>query len=166
LSKETVSGKRVYDNWKYSPPAGCVFAYNSNVKDFKTFKRWFTPKNSTVQAKELPTLVGCLDQGILVFRDTFPRDNNTQLESFTFPVRDESGNIVESSNTNTQKQNYNGVSYPVKKVDGKSMLIDQSRILLLFVLYLYELIRIKEPNPRMELPIHYLNILEDMALKT
>ena len=159
------NGNRVFQNRKYSPPAGCVFSYNTNVKDFKTFKKWFTPKDDTLQARNAPTLVGSLDQGILIFRDTFPQDNDTTLESYSIPVKGKSGSVIEASKKDAKWQDYEGINYPVKMVNGKNILIDQSRILLLFILYLYELIRIKERNPRMELPIHYLSLLEDTALK-
>ena len=165
LSKETANGNRVFQNWKYSPPAGCIFSYNTDVKDFQTFKRWFTPQNADLQAKNAPTLVGSLDQGIIILRDTFPRDNSTQPDSYTFPVKDKSGKNVLVSDKDARWQDYEGISYPVKTVNGNNILVDQSQILLLFVLYLFELIRIKEPNPRMELPIHYLSLLEDRAIK-
>ena len=164
LSRVTTNGRRVYDNLKYSPPSGCVFAYNSNTGKFETFKNWFTPSGVTCKPKECPTLVGCLDQEIVRFRNTHPRDDK-QPECCTFPVRDELGNIVEPSVPVGQWQDYKGTRYPVKQVKSKNILVDQSRILLIFSLYLYELIRIKRPNPRTELPIHYLSTLEQLALK-
>jgi hypothetical protein len=163
LSRETTNGRRVYDNWKYSPPSGCVFAYDSSVKGFETFKNWFMPDSVTSRPKECPTLVGCLDQGIVRFRNTYPRDDE-EPEGYTFPVRDEHGEIVKPSEAAGQWQDYNGIRYPVKQVGNENILVDQSRTLLLFSLYLYELVRIKRPNPRTELPIHYLSTLEQSAL--
>lgn len=164
LSHEMTNGSRVYENREYSPPSGCVFAYSSRTKRFKTFKNWFTPDSVTGKPKQCPTLVGCLDQGIVRFKSTHPRDDE-QPESYTFPVRDEHGKTVEPSEPVGQWQDYSGTRYPVKQVGSKSILVDQSRILLLFSLYLYELIRIKRPNPRTELPIHYLTTLEQSAWK-
>jgi len=164
LSRETTDGRRVYDNPMYSPPSGCIFAYNSDVKGFESFREWFTPGSNTGKPRECPTLIGCLDQGIVRFRNTCPQDD-AQPEGHTFPVRDEQGDIVRPSAPVGQWQDYDGVSYPVKQVNGEKILVDQSRVLLLFSLYLYELIRIKRLNPRVELPVHYLNSLEGSALK-
>lgn len=164
LSRETQNGKRVYENWRYSPPSGCVFTYNSDVKQFETFKNWFTPSKKSDKPKYFPTLIGCLDQGIVRYRDTNPRDED-QPEGYTCPVRDESGNIVETTEPAGQWQSYNGTLYPVKQIGDRNILVDQSRVFLLFSLYLFELIRIKKPNPRIEMPIHYLNTLEQSVLQ-
>lgn len=165
ISRMTPNGKRVFDNPKKgSPPCGCIFAYNSNVKTFKTFRDWFTPGSDKGKRTECPTLIACLDQGIVRFRSTHPGDD-TPPESYTFPVLDGQGNCVEPCKEPGQWQDHDGVSYPVTQVNGKSILVDQCKVLLLFSLYLNELIRIKRLNPIVELPIHYLNDLEKSALQ-
>jgi hypothetical protein len=164
LSRLSQNGKRVYENWRHSPPSGCVFAYKSDVKRFESFKNWFTPSKKNDKPKYFPTLIGCLDQGIVRYRDTDPLDGS-QPEGYTCPVRDESGNIVEPTKPPGEWEKYDRTIYPVKQIGDRNILVDQSRVFLLFALYLFELIRIKEPSPKIEMPIHYLNTIEQSVLQ-
>ena len=72
---------------------------------------------------------------------------------------------MKTSKTTGQWESHKGVRYPVKEVKGENILVDQSRVLLLFLLYLDELLRIKRMSPRVELPIHYLDTLMESAVK-
>jgi len=64
--------------YKTTSPLGFVFAYNSNAKQFQTFKDWFTPSEKDT-FEEFPSFIGCLDQGLSLLK-------NHQGEMYTAPV--------------------------------------------------------------------------------
>jgi hypothetical protein len=59
-------GSIVGEFGKTTPPAGFVFAYDSEARTDETFKDWFTPKNAE-DTPSYPSLVGCLDIGLFGF---------------------------------------------------------------------------------------------------
>lgn len=138
------------------PPQGYIFAYNSVASQFETYKKWFAPKSEPPSASS-PILVGCLDQGLLMFTT-----NNNQIgvrpgegmrfKGWMLPLRDDKGDPVELP---TLHENYTqkNVVYPVKKLGQKNVAIDQSRVLLLFLLVLQEMLSWKVINPE----ISFLN---------
>src|SRR6266568_5623473 len=54
--------------YKTTSPLGFVFAYNSNAKQFQTFKDWFTPSEKDT-FEEFPSFIGCLDQGLSLLKN-------------------------------------------------------------------------------------------------
>jgi hypothetical protein len=146
-----------------------VFAYNSDAQQDETFKKWFTPPNVEDTAL-YPSLIGCLDIGIAAFTD----DEHDEAGGFsvhpeigmksvckTFPVARKKADIssievqsakdVEVLNVANMPEGkrllYEGILYPVKKIGKDYMAIDQSRVLLNFLLQLNELLMHKKINP-------------------
>jgi hypothetical protein len=154
-------GQRIMD-YAPSPPKGFVFAYNSNVQQFQTFKDWFMP-TETHDAPVLPTLVGCLDEGLIIYNNLSPA-SGTRPEGFAIPVLGQKpdgtyGHVTWAGGKVEQIQFGNEI-YPAKIVNGEYVAIDQSRILLLFILYLSEILSLKRINPFIRFSDHYLTDLE------
>jgi hypothetical protein len=129
-----------------TPPLACVFAFESNVKQSQAFKDWFTPRQD--QAHLYPGLVGCLDQGVARMEDD-------DLRCYTLPVmQSETGFLATVFRADSAA--HEGVVYPVKQVKGNYALIDQSRVLLYFILSMNEMLAQKRINPALRLTDHFL----------
>jgi hypothetical protein len=137
-----------------TPPFGVVFAYNSEARKFETFKNWFVPKSAT-DAAEYPTLVGCLDQGIVQFHHS-AQQAGTEPKGWALPVIVDEGEFLTVPEEH-ELWSHNGLICPVKCVKGEYVAIDQSRVLLLFLLTLNELLSQAEINPRIRFTEHYLS---------
>jgi hypothetical protein len=137
---------------KPTPPVGCVFAYNSEAAQFETFKNWFTPKEDA-DASRFPTLVGCLDQGFVKFPKISPRAG-MKPEGYAIPA------VVKADFLEVPAPDssvvHEGIVYPVKQIKGKYYAIDQARILLLFVLFVNDILAQKVINPEIRFADHYL----------
>lgn len=132
-----------------SPPIGFIFGYNSEVQQFETFKQWFTLGNANARTY-LPSAVGCLDQGLVVLSDgkallLNPRPEML-IKGWMIPLQDSQGQFVEFANPETN-YSYDGHVYPVKRYSNKYVAIDQSRVLLLFLLIMQEILSVKRINP-------------------
>jgi hypothetical protein len=66
------------------PPIGFIFAYKSDVERFKTFKNWFIPRDDN-NALNYPTVICCLDQGIVSFKNLYPQAGE-QPEGRAYPL--------------------------------------------------------------------------------
>jgi hypothetical protein len=129
--------------YKPTSPAGCIFAYNSEAKKFETFRDWFTP-NAEADTTKFPALVGCLDQGIVKFPNLDPIAGEKPTAMAAVLMVDE----------NTYLGDYNpcevifneGLVYPVKhlKKTNQYIAIDQSRVLLNFILNLNKILITKK----------------------
>lgn len=139
-----------------TPPMGVVFAYNCEAKGFETFKSWFDPcgKEPTLY----PTLVATLDQGLLKFQDVSPGPGLV-LEGFAIPLLDKNSNPIRPPKEAVDSAIVEGEQYPIKTVHGQRVLIDQSRILLMFLLLLSEMLSFKTINPNIRFTQHYLSRL-------
>lgn len=129
-----------------TPPMACVFAFESNVKQSQAFKDWFTPNMEI--AHLYPRLVGCLDQGVVQMEDD-------EARCYTLPVmKSETGFLATVFRADSAV--HEGVVYPVKQVKGNYALIDQSRVLLFFILRLNDMLAQKRINPALRLTDHFL----------
>ncbi len=137
------------DTFAPKPPLGIIFAYNSDAKQFKTFKDWFMPQKPETIFK-WPTLVGCLDQGLLHFDAgaglVAQPDPETPFKGLLVALQDEQGKFRKAS-AKDEEVVYGGIKYPVKRYRNTSYPIDQGRVLLLFLLYLQELLVLRLINP-------------------
>jgi hypothetical protein len=142
------------------PPMGFIFAYNSKTPDSKTFKSWFIPTPGS-DVSHWPTFVVCLDQGFLGFKN---KEMNVwqpqpgigmRFKGEIIRLKNNQGQDVEFSGKRNS-YNENGVDYPVKKLDDKKYVpIDQSRVLLVFLLFLHELLSFHPINPAISFVEHY-----------
>lgn len=150
---ETRGGNFSVNVYTPTPPIGFIFAYNSNTQQFETFKKWFMTASMN-EFSSLPSLVGCLDQGLVLLSkenqlQVVP-EPGMQLRGWMLPLLDNLNQnqpfeFIESKTSFT----YNGHVYPVKKLNDKYVVIDQSRALLLFLLILQDMLAAKKVNPGM-----------------
>ena len=137
-------------------PMGVVFTYNSETDYFETFKGWVAPTEGIGVAS--PTLIACLDQGMLWFDNPdsllYQPEAQIHVQGLMVPLQNESEGFAEAPDDKADYV-YEGIVYPVKKYGGKSYPIDQGRILLLFLLYLYELLASHEKNPKISFREQY-----------
>jgi hypothetical protein len=132
--------------YRPTPPVSCVFAFESNVKQSQAYKEWFTPRPELTHL--YPRLVGCLDQGVVQMEDD-------DLRAYTLPVmKSETGFLATIFRADSAV--HEGVVYPVKQVKGNFALIDQSRVLLFFILLLNDMLAVKRINPALRLTDHFL----------
>lgn len=138
-----------------TPPLGFIFAYNSNTQQFETFKKWANPINADEEVN-LSSVVGCLDQGLVLMSKNnrllvYP-EPGMLVKGWMLFLQDGQGNPIDFA---TAREDYvhNGHMYPVKKFADKYVVIDQSRILLLFLLVIQEMLSAKRINPN----ISFLN---------
>lgn len=106
------------------PPLGFVFAYKSTTQRAETAKNWFVPA-SEAEVQNYPSIVGCLDIGLMYFIDSRDRISSSPSPGYrmVFHVADE---------------------------------LDQSAILLNFLLHLTEMIAMHEVQLNPRLALHYL----------
>jgi len=163
-----------------SPPIGFIFAYNCDATTDETFKKWFTPNDDNATPM-YPSIVSCLDMGVLCFAPAHAEEaTSVQTEKGmkpqckTFPLVKAKGNksvadITSSGDVEFAKLsaappdrmwNYEGSDYPVKTVGTDIVAIDQSRILLVTLLQVTELLARKKLNPYFSFVSTYLNSLD------
>lgn len=163
-------------------PLGFIFAYNSDAQHDETFKKWFAPVNDE-DTPLYPSLIGCLDMGQIGFKPETQNGGATGVhpeigmkpECRTFPVirknEDKSVVNVESAEdvqflkvsgpiSGKQFLPYQGVLYPVKKIGKDYMAIDQSRVLLNFLLLLNDLLAHKKIHPSISFLGTYMKYLD------
>ncbi len=138
-----------------TPPFGCVFSYNSKVKHFETFKGWFTPKDE-MESKEFPELIGCLDQGMVLLSPVVHRMGVREAQGKTIVAMETDTDPKEPSSSEESFE-HDGSYYPVKKVCRKPYGIDQSQVLLHFLLLLNDLLSYRKfwSNPEINLRDNY-----------
>lgn len=95
-------------------------------------------------------MTGCLDQGlILLTKDkkllTHPQAG-MQIEGRSLPLTDSQNKAFEFPDAR-ESYTHNNHIYPVKKFADRYFVIDQSRVLLFFLLALEELLAAKTMNP-------------------
>jgi hypothetical protein len=134
-------------------PVGCVFAYNSAAKKFETFKEWFIPKTEA-ETPKFPALVGCLDQGIVQVPNLIPRIG-VKPAALAVP-RMLNDNSYLGDNNPRETIVYEGLIYPVKHINGQYVAIDQSRVLLNFILDLNKILITKKISSSIQFGEHYL----------
>jgi hypothetical protein len=118
------------------PPYGAVFAYNSTVKRSVTFKKWFMP-SEIYSAEMLPTLVGCLDQGLV---EVWYNSQMKDVRAYTYRL-------------DSQDRDAGGV----KIVKRKPVAIDQATILLMFLIRLNDILGYRRLHPSIHFSEHYLS---------
>lgn len=166
---------------KTTPPVGFVFAYNSDIRQDDTFRNWFIPTDSK-DTPIYPSLIGCLDFGYVGFTPeteshsvvSVQPEIGMKTECKTFPVvkpKSNSKGEIESAEdveilklTGTgpipDKYPYQGNLYPVKKIGEDYMAIDQSRVLLNYLLMLNDLLTHKKIHPSISFLETYMKFLD------
>jgi hypothetical protein len=174
----TRNGAGLGEIQKTTPPAGFVFAYNSEARTDDTFKTWFTPEKPE-DTPQYPSLVGCLDFGIIGFVSPGVEDCSASSlpdvgmspSCMCFPVvqpKDISPHEVQIPDQvqflkvsrppqDGEFVEFAGSICPVKKVGKDYMAIDQGRVLLNFLLLFNELLSLKTINPSIKFTESYLH---------
>lgn len=149
-----------------TPPVGAVFAYDSDTQHLDTFRGWFAPTGSTPvvgvpQARTLasPSLVGCLDQGLLLFTDEDDSvynqpDKKLDFRAWGLPLWDGAKPLKAVGDS---QFTHNGQIYPIKRAsDGEHpYAVDQSRVLLAFLLILHDMLAHRVINPGLDFINYY-----------
>jgi len=169
---------------KTTPPIGIVFAYNSEARQDETFKEWFTPQNE-LNAPFYPSLACSLDMGIVSFESVVEPGMTSatsvhpeigmRTKCSTFPVvkkRDATIgdvkstedvqylSIVSTTPSIPLVYSYEGNNYPIKKVGKDYMAMDQSRVLLVFLLQLADMLTHKKLHPEIRFMETYMQSLD------
>lgn len=163
-----------------TPPIGIVFAYNTDAKKDTTLKEWFIP-TSAIETPLSPSLIGCLDIGLVGFRPnnaeatqgsiSIHPEAGMTLQCRSFPVIRKRENVngeitsaddVQFLHTDSDMQflPYEGIYYPVKKIGEHFMAIDQSRVLLNFLVLLHEFLSKKRIHPAISFFGTYVSSLD------
>jgi hypothetical protein len=162
-----------------TPPMGFVFAYNSTAVQDNTFRDWFAvPENGDISL--YPSLVGCLDMGMMGFRPqhlpeetgaiaTHP-EKGMILQCLTLPVVRAKEGVTEISSPAdvefpklaTAKDVFvlEGSTCPTKKIGDDYMPIDQGRVLLNFLLRLHDFLALKRIIPDINFSSTYLTTID------
>lgn len=129
----------------YAPnhPMGFVFAYSCEAQQGETFKNWFVPTNASSISK-YPTLVGCLDVGLIMFSN----GPNGALALYPEPGMQAYCKVFLTSEQG---------NFPVKIIGNASVTIDQSKTLLNYILCLNEFLQRRRINPNISFINHYLS---------
>lgn len=129
----------------YAPkhPIGFVFAYNCEAQQGETFRNWFVPADASSTSR-YPTLVGCLDLGLI----WFSKGLSEALALYPEAGMEAFCKVFETS----EKDNS-----PVKTIGDTSVTIDQSKTLLNYILYLNEFLQRRRINPNISFINHYLS---------
>jgi len=143
-----------------SPPIGIVFGYSSSTRFNTTFSNWF--KSKDLSEKPLyPSHVCCLDQGLLAINNT--KDNKYRdLSTYLFPYNKDEDSICLINNDEIILSNkkwclYENRLHPFIQVGKDKMIVDQSKILLNFILNLSILLNKKRISPNLNFRETYLS---------
>jgi hypothetical protein len=162
---------------KVSHPLGVVFAFNSEANQFETFKRWFMRTESDDVSEHATILVGCLDQGLIISHISPERalpngpviyPQSVQHQAYGYPLycqQSDGTALLQSADRQSKHVTINGESYPVKSIKRKWLPIDQSRVLLHFILYLDDLLSAQWINPQISFTEHYLTDYERLRIE-
>jgi hypothetical protein len=126
-------------------PVSGIFAYNSDARQIRTFRDWLTKDDGF---KSLWGLAACLDQDVVPF-------NGGKTKIFTFPVLDEHGVALAAPEDADGHWAYEGRTYPVTKVDGHTIGVDQARLLMCYLWSLHQHICKLHINPGLDLMSAY-----------
>lgn len=173
---------QVFGFRKTTPPIGVIFAYNSKAKQGNTFKSWFTPP-SDEDIPLYPSLIGCLDFGLIGFHNPSIPESTSVIELdpavgmkpelSIFPIARRKGNAeeittiddiqylkVNSPQSDKLFVEYEGTLHPIKRAKENYVAIDQSRVLLVFLLQLNGLLTLKKIDPSLNLVGTYIKHLD------
>jgi len=136
-------------------PIGLIFAYSSTTNRLGTFMNWFDPLKFN-NINHFPSHICCLDQGILVINQPEKR-----VKPFVFPaVTGEFFHTVEANErvkvNGKDWCNFNGEVHPYSEICKDKVMLDQSKTLLNFILFITELLQNKFISPRLDLRKQYL----------
>lgn len=130
-----------------TPPLGFVFAYQSSVRQLETYRQWFVPDDNGAAVGvtqypvlEAPSLVGCLDQGLLLFTNesdaASPQpQSGLQFRAWALPLWGDSGPVADARGSELPHAQ-DGRTYPVTRAGNTALAIDQGRVLRAFLLLL------------------------------
>lgn len=137
-----------------SPPLGIVFGYKSTPVNYKTFANWFNKADDN-SIKYYPSHVFCLDQGFLLTQtpDGFLPIVCPIINDTLYSTSD--GMDLMSRNGNKWEK-FEGTYYPVSKINGEYILIDQSKVLINFAFIITQLLQDKHLSPKLDIRKHYL----------
>lgn len=135
-----------------TPPLGMVFSYSTSTSVFETFSGWFKPAGDNLG----PSDIFALDQGFV------SQLKSTQVANYVVPyvkdgaVKTKNG---ESSFIKNSKQwiEIDGEIYPFSEAGEETIAIDQSKVLLNFLLRLSESLKNKQISPNINVYKEYLN---------
>lgn len=143
----------LWQNESTTPPLGLIFAYQSATSNFETLANWFEIENN--EKKTLyPSHVFCLDHGIVL---TQPEEHPIPLlcpllKGNTYFTSDKL-KVISKNKKKWEEQS--GFYYPISKFKKEEILIDQSKILLNFILILTKLLQNKYLSPRIDFRKEY-----------
>lgn len=145
----------LFQNEVTTPPLGLVFAYQSNTSNFKTLQNWFKHKDLDEQ-KVFPSHIFCLDHGfVLTQTENSPMpilcpliDKDTYYTMEDLPI------IIKNGKKWAEKHN---MYHPVSTIKKQSVLIDQSKILINFIMILTQLLQKKIISPQIDFRKEYFS---------
>lgn len=136
-------------------PIGIVFGYRSNTAVFDTFAAWFT-KDDEEETSFWPSYVFCLDQGLIVAPGWGKyRTARACPAVYQNDFRKADAEVIRKVN-GTEWGEISGRLFPLTEIESDKYLIDQSKLLLNFVLILSELLAKKFLSPRISFRENYL----------
>lgn len=146
----------LFETKSTTPPIGMIFSYESLTTKIDTFMNWFNPTRYP-DIQKFPTHICCLDQGMIVINPNKEND----IRPFIFPLI--TGDLYHTVDTNVLVT-LNGKDwcinigdlYPFTEIDKMRIILDQSKLLLNFILILTNLLRKKFISPRLDLRSQYL----------
>jgi hypothetical protein len=154
ITKNTV----MLEVYSTSPPFGLVFGFSSKPISNTTFSDWFIIKDQS-ERHLYPSHICCLDQGILYINSS---NNNKyrDITSWIYPYNednDTSFHLSKDEKLGSKKMYlHKDWLYPVVKVGTERLLIDQSKILLNFILLISSLLDKKKISPNINYREAYL----------
>jgi hypothetical protein len=140
------------------PPIGIIFSYRSSAKKFKTFAKWFN-KHDNEDVTSWPTYIFCLDQGYI---EVPGRDKENSWASSVIKdgktwITSDEDEIIEINGAEWAE--FSGRLHPLSEYKGEKLFIDQSKLLLHFVLRLDRILakKSKHMSPNVNFGNEYLN---------
>lgn len=145
----------MWENKVTEPPLGLVFAYQSNTPNFDTVTNWFKYADLEERTK-FPSHIFCLDHGFIM---TQPKEEPMPVlcllvNGDTYYTKADLEIIKRNKKDWAEK---NGIYYPVSKLNKEEILVDQSKVLLNFVMILNQLLQNRMISPRLDLRKEYFS---------
>jgi len=142
----------LWESKSTTAPLGLVFAYSTSTKKFKTFANWLQPSGDATG----PSHVFALDQGFLINHRT-----KGVLHFFSPYMNNDCYKTSDGEGTEQRAGKdwvvIDGNNYPFSELAKEKIAINQSKVLLNFIVILTEMLSKKHLSPNINIYKNYIS---------
>jgi hypothetical protein len=159
-------GSLALKQYSSNHPRGIIFSYKSSAESFETFHNWFMFKDGSSQYTH-PSIITSLDQGIVYSLNPDLSEGSKMIGNI-LPLNDGCDQAIQMKEKNSEYYEKDGIKYPIIKSTTHNCYypVDQSRILLMFLLLLSDkILGTKSINPSVNFFDNYFSSFRSNLLR-